>query len=224
MGAFSTQSISPPGTGRQSLGTSQLHQVPSTRHRVTKHWSTRHRVTYQQSTKHQATRHRSKGHWAIYHWATRHRATRQPVTGHLIPVTSHRLSKHLSSSSDYQALGTSHWAFNHQAPVTGQLVTRHQSFYQAPVFRQQILSTEYWESSHTHKSSEHSLVNEPQNLGSSQRLLLPLEPDFNAMLDPSVIIDPPANTWQSPIKQTSQARQSRRDQPKPKHKSKKRRR
>ena len=52
--------------------------------------------------------------------------------------------------------------------------------------------TDYRESSHTHKSSKQSLMNEPQNSRSSQRLLLPLEPDFSAMSDPSVIIDLPA--------------------------------
>ena len=51
-----------------------------------------------------------------------------------------------------------------------------------------------------------------------------MEPDFNQMLDPSVIIDPPSNTWQSNDRHTSQTRMSRRDQPKTKHKAKKRRR
>ena len=55
-------------------------------------------------------------------------------------------------------------------------------------------------------------MNEPQHSRSSQRLLLPLEPDFSAMSDPSVISGPPTNTWQSPIRQTFQTRQSRRDQ------------
>ena len=82
-----------------------------------------------------------------------------------------------------------------------------------------MLGTEYRVSSHTHKSSEHSLMNEPQNSRSSQRILLPLEPDFSAMSDPSVIINQPTNTWQSPNRQTAQTRLSRRDQPKTKGKS-----
>ena len=92
----------------------------------------------------------------------------------------------------------------------------YQSNYQAPVIRQQTLGTEYLVSSHKHKSSEHSLANEPQNSRSSQRTLLPLEPDFSAMSDPIVVINPPSNTWESPNRQTSLNRQSRRDQPKPK--------
>ena len=76
----------------------------------------------------------------------------------------------------------------------------------------------------THRSSEHSFSNEPQNSTTSKRILLPLEPDFSQMLDPSIIIDQPSNTWQSTDRHTSQTRQSRRDQPKTKHKSKKRKR
>ena len=78
--------------------------------------------------------------------------------------------------------------------------------------------------SQTHRSSEHSLSNEPQNSITLKRILLPLEPDFSAMSAASVIISPPSNTWQSTDRHTSQTRLSRRDQPKTKHKSKKRRR
>ena len=72
-------------------------------------------------------------------------------------------------------------------------------------------------------SFEHSLSNESQNSTTPKRILLPLGPDFNQMSDPSFIIDPPVNTWQSTDRHTSQTRMSRRDQPKTKHKSKKRR-
>ena len=77
--------------------------------------------------------------------------------------------------------------------------------------------------SQTHRHSEHSLSNEPQNSTTSKRILLPLEPDFSQMSDPSIVIDPPSNTWQSTDRHTSQTRLSRRDQPKTKYKSKKRR-
>ena len=55
-----------------------------------------------------------------------------------------------------------------------------------------------------------------------QRVLLPLEPDFHQMSDPSIIIAPPSNTWVSDDRHTS-PRHNRRDLPKTKHKTKKRR-
>ena len=66
-------------------------------------------------------------------------------------------------------------------------------------------------------------MNEPQNSSNRQRRLLPFEPDFSTMSDPSIVIDPPTNTWES-NRQTSLNRQSRKGQPKSRHKSKKRRR
>ena len=38
-----------------------------------------------------------------------------------------------------------------------------------------------------------------------KRVLLPLEPDFSNMSDPSVVIEPPDNNWRSDNRQTSQA-------------------
>ena len=67
------------------------------------------------------------------------------------------------------------------------------------------------------------LANEPQNSFTSKRVLLPLEPDFSQISDPSIVIAPPSNTWVSDNRHTS-PRRSRRDLPKDKHKSKKRRR
>ena len=59
----------------------------------------------------------------------------------------------------------------------------------------------------------------------SKRVLLPLEPDFSNMSDPSVVIEPPDNNWRSDNRQTAQTslsgRISRRDLCKSKHKSKK---
>ena len=49
--------------------------------------------------------------------------------------------------------------------------------------------------------SEQSFVNEPQNPSSSSKILLPLEPDFSKMSDPSVVIELP-NTWRSNERQT----------------------
>ena len=70
--------------------------------------------------------------------------------------------------------------------------------------------------------SEHSFINEPQNPATSSRILLPLEPDFSQMSDPSVVIEPP-NTWRSNERHSSKIRLSQRDQPKRKNKSKKKR-
>ena len=61
--------------------------------------------------------------------------------------------------------------------------------------------------------SGHSFINEPQNPAASSRILLPLEPDFSQMSDPSVVIDSP-NTWRSNERHSSQVSLSQRDQPK----------
>ena len=55
------------------------------------------------------------------------------------------------------------------------------------------------------------------NSATSSKQLIPLEPDFSQMSDPSVMIDPPISTDVSQTR-PSQKEQSRRD-----HKSKKRR-
>ena len=67
------------------------------------------------------------------------------------------------------------------------------------------------------------MPNEPQNSSTSKRVLLPLEPDFSHIIDPSIVIAPPSNTWASDYRHTS-PRHSRRDLSKDKHKTKKRRR
>ena len=74
------------------------------------------------------------------------------------------------------------------------------------------------------RGPEQSFPNEHQNPTASKRVLLPLEPEFSHMLDPSVIIVPPINIWQSADRHTSLARRSRGDQPKTKHRTKKMRR
>ena len=104
-----------------------------------------------------------------------------------------------------------------QALGTGQPGTSHQ----APVIRQQMLGAEHRVANFRQMSLEQSVANEPPNSRNKQRVLLPLEPDFSTMSDPSIVINPPSNTWES-NRHTSLNRQSRRDQPK--HKSKKRRR
>ena len=89
------------------------------------------------------------------------------------------------------------------------LVTGHQSTYQAPVIMHHSMGNKHWVANQSHRGSEQSFSNETQNL---------------QMSDPSIIIDPPSNTWQSTDIHTSQTRQSRRDQPKTKQRTKKMRR
>ena len=141
-------------------------------------------VTGEPTTSHRSASHRSTRHWAVYHWSIRHQST------------SHRSSSHQSVS-------------DHQAPVTG-----HQSTYQAPVIMQQTIGNEYQVANQSIRGSEQSLLNEPQNPTTSKSVLIPLEPDFSQMSDPSIIIGPPSNTWLSTERHTSQTRQNRRDQPK----------
>ena len=65
---------------------------------------------------------------------------------------------------------------------------------------------------------EHSEMSEFPNPATSSKQLIPLEPDFSQMSDPSVMIDPPIST------DVSQTRPSRKEQSRRDHKSKKRRR
>ena len=67
---------------------------------------------------------------------------------------------------------------------------------------------------------------------STPRVLLPLEPDLSNMSNPSVVIEPPGNSWRSDnnndnyrqIQTSLSGRRSRRDQSRDKHRSEKRRR
>ena len=61
------------------------------------------------------------------------------------------------------------------------------------------------------------------NPATSSRMILPLEPDFSQMSDPSIITEP-SNTWRPNDKHSSQTRQSCKEQSKRRHRSKKKRR
>ena len=75
------------------------------------------------------------------------------------PVNQSLVTDHRSFISDYQAPVTRHRAFNHQAPVTGQLVTGQQSTYQAPVIMHHSIGNEYWVANQSHKVlSSHYLM------------------------------------------------------------------
>ena len=68
--------------------------------------------------------------------------------------------------------------------------------------------------------SEQSFIHEVQN-PPNNGVLLPQEPDFSNMSDPSIIIEPPDNNWRSDNRQVSQTSLagciSRRDQSRSKH-------
>ena len=65
------------------------------------------------------------------------------------------------------------------------------------------------------------MINEPPDSMNKQRVLLPLEPDFSTMPDPSIVNELPTNTLES-NRSASLKRPSRRDQPKSRHKKGKR--
>ena len=94
-------------------------------------------------------------------------------------------------STDLQTPGTGHKApgTRHQA-VDFFAVARHQ----APGTRHQSLGTKYGMVSYT-QPLEQSINNEPQGSINNQRFILPLEPDFNIMYDPSIDIEPAITTW-----------------------------
>ena len=164
--------------------------------------------------------------------STRHRlpVTGQPGTG--LPVTgqpgtgqvftSQQITSH-RSLSDYQAPGTRQLITRHQSLVNQSLGIGHQSVHQALVITHQTSDKNDPVANKINRSSEQLFPRDPQNSSASKRVLLPLEPDFSQMSDPSIIIAPPSNTWVSEDKHTS-SRHSRRDLPKNRHNTKQRRR
>ena len=191
----------------------------STRHRslVASHRSASHQSTSHRSASLQSTNYRSPG---TGQFITGQPGTGQPVTVISLPVTG-RLG-----ITRHQSPGTRHLITRHQSRVNQSLVTGHHSTYQAPVIMWHSMSNDHLVSNISLGGSEQSFPNEPQNPTASKRVLLPLEPDFSQMSDPSVIIGPPSNTksWQSADRHTSLSRHNRRDQPKTKHRTKKRKR
>ena len=96
--------------------------------------------------------------------------TRQPVISHQSLVIQSPVIQWLP--------GTGHWTFNHQAPVTGHHVTGQWAPVSSPGTGHQMTDNDYPVANKTHKSSEQSFPNEPQNSSTSKRVLLPLEPDL----------------------------------------------
>ena len=174
------------------------------------HRSTRHQSAWHRSTSHPVTGQSGTGQPGNGQVFTGQQITGQEMTGHQLPVIQSPVIKWL-----YQFPGTSHWSSSHQS-------TSHQSAHQAPVITHQKSDKDDPVANKINRSSEQLFPSDPQNCSASKRVLLPLEPDFSHMSDPSIIIAPPSNTWVSDNRHTS-SRHSRRDLPENKYKSKRRR-
>ena len=154
------------------------------------------------------TSHRSSSHWATY--------LRSSITGH--PVTGQPGTSQLGASQP--AIGLQSFAYDLQTQIPPGYIPIN-----VPVqsYAQSI-------SSHISHGSVRRLSNvlipgyerserlELPNPASSSRQIIPLEPDFSQVSDPSVMIEPPNSN------DLSISRPSRKDQSKREHKSKKRRR
>ena len=172
------------------------------------------------------TSHQSSSHWSTSHPVTGqlisvHPVTGHPVTGQLVtsqPVTSQPGTSQLGSSQP--GIGLQSFAYDLQTQIPPGYIPINvpvQSY--APSI-----------SSHISHGSVHRLLNvlipgyerserlELPNPASSSRQIIPLEPDFSQVSDPSVMIEPPNSN------DLSISRPSRKDQSKREHKSKKRRR
>ena len=186
---------SQPITGQQSTGqliTSQL----VTGQPITGQQSTGQLNTGQSVTCHPVTGQEITGHPVTGQALTGHPVTGHPVTGHIVtcqPGTSHQ-----SFAYDFQNMPLQNYAPSISSHVS------HGSICRLP-------------NVHT-PGYEHSEMSEFPNPATSSKQLIPLEPDFSLMSDPSVMIDTPIST------DVSQTRPSRKEQSRRDHKSKKRRR
>ena len=170
------------------------------------------------------------------------RGTGQPTTGHLPtgqeditdwpPVTGQMGITHGSSSQSITShWPSSHWSLDLQNINTGESqfspATGHQTLYQSTFSDTHAMGMEFT-TNRANLGSEQSFNYEVQNpANNSKRVLLPLEPDFSNMSDPSIIIELPDNNWRSDNRQVTQTslsgRISRMDQSRSKHKCKKKR-
>ena len=167
-------------------------------------------------TGHPVTSHPVTGQLISGHPVTGHPVTGQPVTSQ--PVTSQPGTSQLGSSQP--GIGLQSFAYDLQTQIPpGYLPINVPVQSYAPSI-----------SSHISHGSVHRLSNvlipgydcserlELPNPASSSRQIIPLEPDFSQVSDPSVMIEPPNSN------DLSISRPSRKDQSKREHKSKKRRR
>ena len=168
---------------------------------VTSHWSSSHRSSSQPVTSHPVT-----GQLITSHPVTGHPVTGQPVTSQ--PVTSQPVTSQLGSSQP--GIGLQSFAYDLQTQIPPGYIPIN-----VPV---QSYSPSI--SSHISHGSVHRLSNvlipgyerserlELPNPASSSRQIIPLEPDFLQVSDPSVMIEPPNST------DLSISRPSRKDQSK----------
>ena len=174
----------------------------------TSHRSSSHRSASHRSTSHRSTNHQSASHWSASHRSSGHRSTSHRSTSHR--STRHRSTRHQSFTYDFQS------------PITNQFISGYspvnvpQQTY-APSVSSHVSqgSTRRLPNIH-HSGYEHSEVKEFPNPATSSKQLIPLEPDFSQMSDPSVIIDPPNSI------DYSQTRPSRKEQSRRNHRSNKR--
>ena len=133
-------------------------------------------VTSYQSSSHRSTNHQLTSHRSTSHQSTSHQSNSQPGTAQ--PGTSHQSS-----------------IFDYQSPITDQFITSY-----SPVFVPQQSYAPSVSSYVSYASNrrlpniqdtgyEHSKVKEFPNPAASSKQILPLEPDFSQMSDPSVIDD-----------------------------------
>ena len=171
LGTYSQGSTSPPATGQRSSG----FQRPTPGHRpiaqrTRRHiWPTGHRPPGM------------PGHRAL---ATGH----SPTTGQMreeetssLPITGHRPPSHRSLESDRlnpMEIQESQATEHDRSPGSRPPVTGHPNIIQNIASDSQIFGSEF-------TSKQPSI----------SRVLLPLEPDFSNMSDPSVVIEPPSNNW-----------------------------
>ena len=164
--------------------------------RSVNHWSTIHRSTIHRSYSHQSSTHRSTTHRSISHRSSSHRSTR------------HLSTSHQSFAYDFQTQFTPGYS-----PVNVPL----QNY--APSISSHVSHGSIRRLPNVHiPGYEHSEMSEFPNPATSSKQIIPLEPDFSQMSDPSVMIDPPIST------DVSQTRPSLKEQSRRDHKSKKRRR
>ena len=165
-----------------------------------------------QSPVNQSPVNQSSSHWATYLRSSSHRSS-----SHQSPVTSQPGTSQLGSSQP--GIGLQSFVYDLQTQIPPGYIPINvpvQSY--APSI-----------SSHISHGSVHRLSNvfipgyersdrlELPNPASSSRQIIPLEPDFSQVSDPSVMIEPPNSN------DLSISRPSRKDQSKREHKSKKRR-
>ena len=130
----------------------------------------------------------------------------QTLTGH--PVTGHPVTGQLGIGQP----GTSHQSFAYDfqnVPLQNYAPSISSHVSHGCIHRQPNVHTPGY---------EHSEMSEFPNPATSSKQLIPLEPDFSQMSDPSAMIDPPIST------NVSQTRPSRKEQSRRDHKSKTRRR